>query len=371
MPRFLVTGSVQGRLAELFETVKTTNRKIDGGIQAVLCVGDFLNEDEIPTVSHPSPIPIYFIAGGNIVSDSAVRMLVKQNAFFLGRGGLREIAGIRVAYLSGLYDTQCFERGSDGYYSRDDIETLLIDAGAYVAGGGIDILLTTEPGTGYAENESDEMRSASPPIGYLLAELPLQYHFVSARGELGLSLEPYRVGRGAQRIARVHALPSYGAPKCVRAFEVKPFDAHFDIDTEEGARQAALWAEGLRRARPNPYATRRSVVHHKPPPGLSASPVLKVDRPPAVEKPSRFPATFVARGQRRRQAVTIVEGGLDHASPVSVREEEDNAADAVRRSHQREIPGSPSAGGDVDNSSTARGHPFKRHRWRVRQSPDV
>lgn len=368
MPRFLVSGSVQGRLAEFLETVKIKNRKVEGGIDAVLCVGDFLNDDEIPALSQSSPIPIYFIAGRSVVSDSAVRMLAKQNAFFLGRSGLRDIAGIRVAFLSGVYDTQSFEQGSDRYYSRDDIETLLIDAGAYVAGGGIDVLLTTEPGSGYAENESDEMRSASPPIGNLLAELPLQYHFVSARGELGLSLDPYRVGRGAQRIARVHALPNYGAPKCVRAFEVKPFDAHFDLDTEDGARQAALWAEGLRRARPNPYATMRSIVHHKPPPGLSGSPALEVALPPASAQPSRFPANFVARGQRTRQAATAVESGLDLASPVSVREEEDSAADAARHPHRLASPGSQIEGGYVDNSSTAPERPFKRHRWRARQS---
>ena len=117
------------------------------------------------------------------------------------------------------------------------------------------------------------------------------YHFVAAAQE-GWSLEPYRCGVGGhRRLTRLHALPSIGQKRALRAFTVEPFDSNPDIDTEEGARAAFIRAGELRSATANPYVVADAAASHKPPPGIRNTPM-------AASMAQLPPKYFQVRGAR-------------------------------------------------------------------------
>ncbi|KAJ8599095.1 hypothetical protein CTAYLR_008865 [Chrysophaeum taylorii] len=288
MVKVLVAGAVDSLDALFARCAKAHEKK--GPFAAVLCVG--LRSE---SASGPAPVPTYFVSEKIVPEETAKRLAGELDVRWLGRSGVREVAGLRVGFLSGVYDAERYE-GSGGFYSRDDVEHLLIEAGAYVAGGGVDVLLTCEPGLGYGDDAA--MRPASPPLGEALADIAAQYHFVPARGDEPFALDPYRVGRGTPRLCRLHALA-----KGLRAFEVEPFDANFDLDSDTGAARAAAASDALRNATPNPYARRKLMAHHRP-----VAPRAKTEEEGLDFAPPRVPTAFAARGQAPsfgRHAVSV------------------------------------------------------------------
>ena len=84
----------------------------------------------------------------------------------------------------------------------------------------------------------------------------------------------------------MHALPECSRPKSIKAFEVDPFKPdHFDLDSTDGAKAAALATAALRAATPNPYAlaATRKATGHKPPPGLLAA--MQKNKAPGQKAP--------------------------------------------------------------------------------------
>ncbi|KAJ1461669.1 hypothetical protein M885DRAFT_506733 [Pelagophyceae sp. CCMP2097] len=333
MPKVLVCGSVCGRHASLFETVAKYEAKA-GPFAALFCVGDFWGPDgehelESYVGGKAAPVPTYYIGTERhaISPDSGIHCL--------GRSGVANIEGLRIGFLSGTFDETAFqgEEKHAVHYTEEDVEDLMIAAGAYVGGGGVDVLLTSESGAGFdahvdASAPQPQPLGVSPPLAGVLAQVATQYHF-SASSSAGFSLDAYRVGRGAPRIARPHALPPTTEPKAVRAFAVQPYaPQHFDLDSVDGARGAALETVALRQAKQNPYAlaASRTTSGHKPPPGLAAAlgiaPPPPPPPPPAPEGAAQapvalapeeeeedefdegmvFPSSFATRGPQRFKA---------------------------------------------------------------------
>ena len=104
------------------------------------------------------PLPTYFITAG----EGATRPLPSDglddgaelcgNLTWLGHAGRTEVAGLSVAFLSGLYDGASYATAGNtparGSYSEEVVEELLIEANAYRKDVGIDLLLTAEWGGG-------------------------------------------------------------------------------------------------------------------------------------------------------------------------------------------------------------------------------
>ena len=349
--KILVSGPVRGAHAALFAAASKAQSKI-GPVAALFCVGDFFGErvDEAAVNAlADAPIPTYFITGGDVVDNDLADRLAAKNVRWLGRSGCEDVAGLRVGFLGGAlgadFEEDAPADGSDSpHYRREDLETLAIASGAYRADGGMDVLLTSDTAEGASAclGDGDERKDAadagaSAPLGAALAELKCSYHFAASQGD-GWSLEPYRCGAGGfARLARLHALPRRGLAKSLRAFDVAPFvAAHFDLDTADGARDAALHTAELRAATANPYAVfaARKVAGHRPPPGLlkrkpmaaaalaaekaedapapAAAAAADADPPPRDEPQARefasFPTGFKSRGAKLKTETKIVEG---------------------------------------------------------------
>ena len=334
MPSILVSGPVKGQHAALFKSIAKAQKK--GSFAAVLCVGEFLGETkEAPADS--APVPVYVVTGSDAIDADLASRLAAKNMRWLGRSGCEDVAGLRVGFLGGTYKEETYEstapddQSDAAHYTCDDLEQLAIDTGAYRNDGGCDILLTSDvpQGCGAALSADDPRRAqigtTSKPLGEAMRSVRASYHFVAAAQE-GWSLEPYRCGVGGhRRLTRLHALPSIGQKRALRAFTVEPFDSNPDIDTEEGARAASIRAGELRAATANPYVVADAAASHKPPPGIrnvpmaasmaqeedeaAAAVVLADAAPPPdedVQVVASFPTAFGGRGSRTKNETMVV-----------------------------------------------------------------
>lgn len=115
----LVSGDCKGRHASLFAKVASLNAS-HGPFAALFCVGQFFGDtlDELTpflTNATPVPIPTYFVSAEEsscgqelLAAFGAQGGALCPNLHFLGRSGVREIEGLRVAFLSGVYSADSF-----------------------------------------------------------------------------------------------------------------------------------------------------------------------------------------------------------------------------------------------------------------------
>ncbi len=114
-----MSGDCKGRHASLFGKVAALNAS-HGPFAALFCVGQFFGDtlDELApflTNTTPVPIPTYFVAADEspcgqelLAAFGAQGGTLCPNLHFLGRSGVREIEGLRVAFLSGVYRADSF-----------------------------------------------------------------------------------------------------------------------------------------------------------------------------------------------------------------------------------------------------------------------
>mmetsp|Transcript_174966 Transcript_174966/g.425693 ORF Transcript_174966/g.425693 Transcript_174966/m.425693 type:complete len:573 (+) Transcript_174966:8-1726(+) len=116
--KVLVCGDARGNLAKLFATVEAQEKKV-GPFDALLCVGSFLPEagDAEESLSaylsgqKKAPMECLFIDPGAVMLQAAPRgRTLGSNIHFLGAYGVREVCGLRVAFLSGHYDPEVYDR---------------------------------------------------------------------------------------------------------------------------------------------------------------------------------------------------------------------------------------------------------------------
>ena len=252
--KILISGAVNGEFESLFAAVAKAHAK-SGPFAAVLCTGPFFGPAGTTTASR-APVPTYY------VQEQHDRRAPGNCHGFQGKAGVRDIAGLRVGYLA-------------REHTKEDVEALSLQSGAFVAGSGVDVLLSFEAGEGYdallteGDGKYPKLRT-SKALGPALATIATQYHIVPA--DIDWTFPGYRAGIGAPRVARLVAVPPRGKPRSLRAFNIEPFGAQPDIDTDAGLKKATILASELREATDNPYLVTHNPekfqFNHLPPPGL-------------------------------------------------------------------------------------------------------
>ncbi|MFJ1753390.1 metallophosphoesterase [Kitasatospora sp. NPDC088134] len=207
MARVLVVGDVHGEFLLLAERAAAV-RAAYGPLDAVLAVGDVeANRDEADAAGVYSPAkyrkvgdfpfvaagelplgaPLFFIGGNHEpwpALDAAGPGEWAPGVRFLGRAGVAEVAGLRVAFLSGIHSARVTDaarpvRESNrdrNYYTAAELGRLLAE-GPRVPGG-VDVLLTHDWPAGLLPAASpDERPVGRPELRTLVERLKPRHHF--------------------------------------------------------------------------------------------------------------------------------------------------------------------------------------------------
>lgn len=202
--KVLVCGDARGNLAKLFATVEAQEKKV-GPFDALLCVGAFLPDagDAEDTLSaylsgqKKAPMECFFIDPGAAMLQAAPRGRSSGNVHFLGAYGVREVCGLRVAFLSGHYDPEVYERTDvdfvGGAFTARAVGEL--QRRALARQRGVDVLLTCGWPAGIVEQlEGEEGRppklegapswelSCAPPLAELCHVVEPRYHLFGSAG---------------------------------------------------------------------------------------------------------------------------------------------------------------------------------------------
>ena len=146
--KVLVSGDVNGKFDQLFERVAAVNAKA-GPFACLFCVGDFFNTtskhgaDGAKALRYVQgletiPIPTYFI----VSKDSEFALPeeggeVCHNLHFLGKGGMCNIEGLNVAFVSGCHDPYVQNAGVSTItaYTQRSIKDICAASGSPEFGG--------------------------------------------------------------------------------------------------------------------------------------------------------------------------------------------------------------------------------------------
>ncbi|KAJ8658670.1 hypothetical protein O0I10_005710 [Lichtheimia ornata] len=199
--KVLVTGSANGKHAELFGKIKTLHEKY-GPFDVVLSTGNFFSEDPNADLGDlfgnkiDVPVITYFITGDRPLPPTVASHIeandgeVCANLYHLGnRGKLQTASKLEIAFLSGV------EEGGDGVmtFTQADEEALRNTPMPAMSNPGVDILLTHQWAEGI-ERASDNCKvtpaHASSAIARVTAALKPRYHFAAAEGKF-MEREPY------------------------------------------------------------------------------------------------------------------------------------------------------------------------------------
>jgi hypothetical protein len=204
--KVLVAGDVAGHFDVLFERVAAVHTSA-GPFECLFCVGDFFDSNskhgaatakalEYLTGTIPVPIPTYFIVGkGSEFELPEEGGDIVTNLHFLGKGGVRAISGLHVAWVSGRFDAFVQSAGVSTVtaYTPRILKSVCTEAGAAEFGRKIDILLTAEwPKHLFATLPQEvAYTGGSKEIAQLTKFLQPRYHFAGTEG-FYFVLPPYR-----------------------------------------------------------------------------------------------------------------------------------------------------------------------------------
>eukprot|EP00667_Euglena_gracilis_P008726 EG_transcript_8852 len=217
--RVLVAGDVLGRLDALFARVAAAAAKA-GPFDALFCVGDFFDSASQHGAAGPAaltylqgaapvPIPTYFIVGkGSEFELPEEGGEVCPNLHFLGKHGVRTIAGLNVAWVSGRFDPFVQTAGVSTItaYTPRSLQDVCTQAGSTEIGRRVDVLLTAEwPRHVLSTLPQDvEFGGGSKEIAHLAKFLQPRYHFAGSEG-LFFARAPYR-NTDASHVTRFYGL---------------------------------------------------------------------------------------------------------------------------------------------------------------------
>lgn len=229
--KVLVCGDARGGLAKLAATVEAQASKV-GAFDLVLCVGSFFAEaagvDEAAAAflrgESRLPTRVHFIdTGAALLHASPGGRQLCENLHFLGGYGIREVCGLRVAFLSGVYDPTRYDRSDvdfvGGAFTRRAVSELMRVASEEKHG--VDILLTSGWPADLDLKVGDESLrpavlgdgahwrlSAAPPLADLCFALEPRYHVFGA-ADLFYQRPPFQVPR-LEHVCRCIGLGSVG-----------------------------------------------------------------------------------------------------------------------------------------------------------------
>ncbi|MDI1462780.1 metallophosphoesterase [Catellatospora sp. KI3] len=202
--RVLVVGDVHGEFELLAETAAAVRASL-GPLDAILAVGDVEpNRDEADAAGVHAPAkyrklgdfpllvegllelgaPLYFIGGNHEpwpALDEAGPGWWSDGVYFLGRAGVTEIAGLRVAFLSGIHSPRVTDAPRArrdtikdcAYYTADEVRQVGRTAGR---SGQVDLLLTHDWPAGIAEPQRGGP-VGRPELRSLCESLRPRWHF--------------------------------------------------------------------------------------------------------------------------------------------------------------------------------------------------
>ena len=218
MPKILVSGDVGGNLEELYKRVSVVNSK-SGPFECLLCTGEFFGsadvggeDDEQPNyVDHDpirpykrgekeAPLPTYFICGkewGPSLDQTSSFQEVAKNIFFLGNHGIRDLFGLRIAFMSGHFPLQAL----------GTLETMQSKSltGMHDASNPVDILLTAQ----WPAAVCSMLQGSAPPD---VRGQPIRQVGTSAASVVAKSLTPRYHFVGSEHI--FYERPPYISPPC-------------------------------------------------------------------------------------------------------------------------------------------------------------
>lgn len=238
--RVLLCGDTEGSLVKLFSQVQGQQKRV-GAFDVLFAVGAFLPPIGAPsaaeglkeyvTGARKAPIDTYFIESQSaaMISAAAEGKQMCDRVHFLGGFGIRCVAGLRVAFLSGRYDPTVYSgavRGAPGpafvgkAYTPQAIDGLI--ALARENAEPIDVLLTAEWPLGLEgkmdpadapkcpDNEPlNWQEMASPAVAELVTALEPRYH-ACATGNFFYARPPFQTQRSGH-VCRVIALGKVGS----------------------------------------------------------------------------------------------------------------------------------------------------------------
>ena len=231
----LVCGDTYGRLDTLHAKLIELKSEVD----LVLAAGQFLPPNSMcsrlsfyvgSAAARVLPVPVYFIDSCSEVfikkaEEDKKPVSLQQNLTFLGACGIVELAGLRVAYLSGSYDQEVYKqqwgRGlfAGAHYTFAAVEKMEKQASMmHRRGESIDILLTSEwPDKVWSSHTKSwvapvvQKNCCSPAVSRLAAKLRPQYH----------------IHASADRFCKVRTDRPTGSTTSVALAHVRDRPAHF------------------------------------------------------------------------------------------------------------------------------------------------
>jgi len=196
--RILACGDVAGSLDKLFTTVEAQSAKV-GSFDALLCVGAFSPEagtKETSLVEYfggqkKAAVPTFFIDVGSALLHSAPRgQQICDNLSFLGGYGVRDICGLRVAFLSGVYNPSVYEMDDADFVGEAFTSRAIRELQRLVAEDpkrrGIDMLLTC----GWPANIEQSVRDEESRPPELTDGQPWRTACAQPLAELCFAIEP-------------------------------------------------------------------------------------------------------------------------------------------------------------------------------------
>jgi len=210
--RVLLSGDAEGHLVKLFTQVEKQQKHV-GAFDVLFSVGAFLPGTggdaskgaemlaEYASGKRKAPIDTYFIDSRSapFLQAAPEGKALCENITFLGGFGIREVRGLRVAYLSGHYDRDVYDSAAPdsagppfvgSAYTPQAIEGLIRVAQCHGVGKApIDLLLTAEwpahleerlddaDGPKHPEGHAVNWKECgSPAVSILCAALEPRYH---------------------------------------------------------------------------------------------------------------------------------------------------------------------------------------------------
>ena len=225
MVQILVTGDVKGKLGRLFKRVETVNAK-NGPFAAVFCVGEFfpseLEKDaegvdiaKYITGEATAPLPTYFLGGSD--PDGLLKVMSDQselceNITYLGKHGVATLHGLKIGFLSGLFNDDDGEDDSLKAQDTAEAKRKIVTEFALTTSspdfGGVDALFSNQwpRGITAATNPGPARKpdTASGTIAVAAAMLRPRYHFAGSEA-MAWARTPYR-SQAALHVTRFVAL---------------------------------------------------------------------------------------------------------------------------------------------------------------------
>lgn len=218
--KVMLCGDVHGQFKKVFSVVEAQDKKA-GPFDALLCVGSFLphagsnaeSAIEYLKGEKQAPRDCYFIDSGPFLLQAAPEgRTLNGNLHFLGAYGVKEVCGLRVAFLSGHYDPAVYNTLDVDYiggaFTVKAINALQKIAAEDPQKRGIDVLLTCgwpadiDQGIADATQRPPEVADIQPwkvasaaPLAPLCLSLEPRYHIFGS-ADIFYQRPPFQTARG-------------------------------------------------------------------------------------------------------------------------------------------------------------------------------